>query len=154
MQFNCGTPLKTMLFCWGPYGILAYYAAVENATLVSPKLRMVRKSCLKQSRHPKKIGCSSQQPLTFLYYVFCRTQTILQSLVLCIQWKSVCSKTTLDNFYFILFCVPQKKVKSHTSNKNTLPFSHNVLMKLIHDISNSCTNLLLDPYIWTLTQFS
>uniref|UniRef100_A0A673G102 RPE-retinal G protein-coupled receptor n=1 Tax=Sinocyclocheilus rhinocerous TaxID=307959 RepID=A0A673G102_9TELE len=41
VQFNCGTPLKTMLFCWGPYGILAYYAAVKNATLVSPKLRMI-----------------------------------------------------------------------------------------------------------------
>uniref|UniRef100_A0A8C2E3I3 RPE-retinal G protein-coupled receptor n=1 Tax=Cyprinus carpio TaxID=7962 RepID=A0A8C2E3I3_CYPCA len=54
-KFNCGTPLKTMLFCWGPYGILAYYAAVENATLVSPKLRMVSKSCLKHSRHPKKM---------------------------------------------------------------------------------------------------
>ncbi|XP_016323159.1 RPE-retinal G protein-coupled receptor-like, partial [Sinocyclocheilus anshuiensis] len=40
-KFNCGTPLKTMLFCWGPYGILAYYAAVKNATLVSPKLRMI-----------------------------------------------------------------------------------------------------------------
>ncbi|KAK9964396.1 hypothetical protein ABG768_005574 [Culter alburnus] len=40
-KFNCGTPLKTMLFCWGPYGILAFYAAVENATLVSPKLRMI-----------------------------------------------------------------------------------------------------------------
>lgn len=40
-KFNCGTPLKTMLFCWGPYGILAYYAAVENAILVSPKLRMI-----------------------------------------------------------------------------------------------------------------
>lgn len=31
-----------MLFCWLPYGILAYYAAVQDATLVSPKLRMVR----------------------------------------------------------------------------------------------------------------
>lgn len=31
-----------MLLCWGPYGILAFYAAVENANLVSPKLRMVR----------------------------------------------------------------------------------------------------------------
>ncbi|KAG1951186.1 retinal G protein coupled receptor a [Pimephales promelas] len=40
-KFNCSTPLKTMLFCWGPYGILAFYAAVENATLVSPKLRML-----------------------------------------------------------------------------------------------------------------
>ncbi|XP_056327547.1 retinal G protein coupled receptor a [Danio aesculapii] len=40
-KFNCGTPLKTMLLCWGPYGVLAFYAAVENATLVSPKLRMI-----------------------------------------------------------------------------------------------------------------
>ncbi|XP_067278085.1 retinal G protein coupled receptor a [Pseudorasbora parva] len=40
-KFNCSTPLKTMLFCWGPYGMLAFYAAVENATLVSPKLRMI-----------------------------------------------------------------------------------------------------------------
>lgn len=40
-KFNCSTPLKTMLFCWGPYGVLAFYAAVENATLVSPKLRMI-----------------------------------------------------------------------------------------------------------------
>lgn len=30
-----------MLLCWGPYGVLAFYAAVENANLVSPKLRMV-----------------------------------------------------------------------------------------------------------------
>ncbi|XP_056148211.1 retinal G protein coupled receptor a [Lampris incognitus] len=40
-RFNASTPLKTMLFCWGPYGLLAFYAAVENATLVSPKLRML-----------------------------------------------------------------------------------------------------------------
>lgn len=44
LQFNCSTPLKTMLFCWGPYGVLAFYAAVANATVISPKLRMVRKS--------------------------------------------------------------------------------------------------------------
>jgi hypothetical protein len=43
LQFNASTPLKTLLFCWGPYGILAFYAAIENASLVSPKLRMVRK---------------------------------------------------------------------------------------------------------------
>lgn len=42
LQFNPSTPLKTMLLCWGPYGLLAFYAAVENANLVSPKLRMVR----------------------------------------------------------------------------------------------------------------
>ncbi|XP_062375771.1 retinal G protein coupled receptor a [Sardina pilchardus] len=40
-RFNANTPLKTMLLCWGPYGVLAFYAAVENATLVSPKLRMM-----------------------------------------------------------------------------------------------------------------
>ncbi|XP_065153600.1 retinal G protein coupled receptor a [Paramisgurnus dabryanus] len=40
-KFNCSTPLKTMLFCWGPYGVLAFYAAVANATVVSPKLRMI-----------------------------------------------------------------------------------------------------------------
>ncbi|XP_061766031.1 RPE-retinal G protein-coupled receptor-like [Nerophis ophidion] len=40
-KFNPNTPLKTMLMCWGPYGFLAFYAAVENANLVSPKLRMM-----------------------------------------------------------------------------------------------------------------
>ncbi|TRY56781.1 hypothetical protein DNTS_035600 [Danionella cerebrum] len=40
-RFNCSTPLKTLLFCWGPYGLLAFYAAVENANLVSPKIRMI-----------------------------------------------------------------------------------------------------------------
>ncbi|XP_007566298.1 retinal G protein coupled receptor a [Poecilia latipinna] len=40
-RFNPNTPLKTLLFCWGPYGVLAFYAAVDNATLVSPKLRMI-----------------------------------------------------------------------------------------------------------------
>ncbi|KAM9558524.1 RPE-retinal G protein-coupled receptor-like [Salvelinus alpinus] len=40
-RFNTATPLKTFLFCWGPYGVLAFYAAVENANLVSPKIRML-----------------------------------------------------------------------------------------------------------------
>lgn len=40
-KFNCSTPLKTLLFCWGPYGILAFYAAVQNANLLSPKLKMI-----------------------------------------------------------------------------------------------------------------
>ncbi|XP_020308941.1 RPE-retinal G protein-coupled receptor-like [Oncorhynchus kisutch] len=40
-RFNTSTPLKTFLFCWGPYGVLAFYAAVENANLVSPKIRML-----------------------------------------------------------------------------------------------------------------
>ncbi|KAL0964133.1 hypothetical protein UPYG_G00319450 [Umbra pygmaea] len=41
VAFNTATPLKTFLFCWGPYGVLAFYAAVENANLVSPKIRML-----------------------------------------------------------------------------------------------------------------
>ncbi|KAF3708198.1 RPE-retinal G protein-coupled receptor [Channa argus] len=40
-KFNTSIPLKIMLFCWGPYGILAFYAAVKDANLVSPKLRMI-----------------------------------------------------------------------------------------------------------------
>jgi len=40
-KFNPNTPLKTMLLCWGPYGVLCFYAAVQNANLVSPKLRMM-----------------------------------------------------------------------------------------------------------------
>ncbi|KAM8852325.1 retinal G protein coupled receptor a [Synchiropus splendidus] len=40
-KFNPNTPLKTMLLCWGPYGLLSFYAVVENAALVSPKLRMM-----------------------------------------------------------------------------------------------------------------
>ncbi|XP_036402996.1 retinal G protein coupled receptor a [Megalops cyprinoides] len=40
-KFNTSTPLKTLLLCWGPYAILCLYAAVENANLVSPKLRMM-----------------------------------------------------------------------------------------------------------------
>ncbi|XP_010902251.1 retinal G protein coupled receptor a [Esox lucius] len=40
-RFNTATPLKTFLFCWGPYGVLAFYAAIENANLVSPKIRML-----------------------------------------------------------------------------------------------------------------
>uniref|UniRef100_A0A4W4DRG9 G-protein coupled receptors family 1 profile domain-containing protein n=1 Tax=Electrophorus electricus TaxID=8005 RepID=A0A4W4DRG9_ELEEL len=40
-RFNCTTPMKTLLFCWGPYGILAFYATVKNANLLSPKLRMI-----------------------------------------------------------------------------------------------------------------
>ncbi|XP_041722388.1 RPE-retinal G protein-coupled receptor [Coregonus clupeaformis] len=40
-RFNTATPLKTFLFCWGPYGVLTFYAAVKNANLVSPKIRML-----------------------------------------------------------------------------------------------------------------
>ncbi|KAJ8014400.1 hypothetical protein DPEC_G00039830 [Dallia pectoralis] len=40
-RFNTATPLKTFLFCWGPYGVLAFYAAVKNANLVPPKIRML-----------------------------------------------------------------------------------------------------------------
>ncbi|KAJ8360274.1 hypothetical protein SKAU_G00167990 [Synaphobranchus kaupii] len=40
-KFNTGTPLKALLLSWGPYAVLSLYAAVENANLVSPKLRMI-----------------------------------------------------------------------------------------------------------------
>lgn len=40
-RFNPNAPLKTLLLCWGPYGIVSFYAIFENATLVSPKLRMM-----------------------------------------------------------------------------------------------------------------
>ncbi|KAJ8248106.1 hypothetical protein GJAV_G00238370 [Gymnothorax javanicus] len=40
-KFNTGTPLKTLLLCWGPYGVLSMYAAVQDAKLVSPKIRMI-----------------------------------------------------------------------------------------------------------------
>ena len=69
LQFNPNTPLKAMLLCWGPYGILAFYAAVENANLVSPKLRMVRME--KPNMHTKSsiislyiLKCSSHNQHT------------------------------------------------------------------------------------------
>lgn len=40
-RFNPTTPIKALLFCWGPYGVLAYYAAMRDANLVSPKIRMI-----------------------------------------------------------------------------------------------------------------
>lgn len=40
-RFNPAAPLKVLLLCWGPYGILSFYAIFENANLVSPKLRMM-----------------------------------------------------------------------------------------------------------------
>uniref|UniRef100_W5MEJ9 RPE-retinal G protein-coupled receptor n=1 Tax=Lepisosteus oculatus TaxID=7918 RepID=W5MEJ9_LEPOC len=40
-KFNTGLPVKTLLICWGPYSLLCLYAAVENATVLSPKLRMI-----------------------------------------------------------------------------------------------------------------
>jgi len=40
-RFKAGSPFKCMLFCWGPYGVLAFYAAMRDAKLVSPKIRMI-----------------------------------------------------------------------------------------------------------------
>ncbi|TSK22739.1 RPE-retinal G protein-coupled receptor [Bagarius yarrelli] len=40
-RFNCSTPIKTLLFCWSPYGILAFYAAMKNVNDLSPRLRMI-----------------------------------------------------------------------------------------------------------------
>lgn len=42
-QFNTTIPVRTLLLTWGPYVAMCMYACVENAKLVSPKLRMVRK---------------------------------------------------------------------------------------------------------------
>lgn len=125
MQFNCGTPLKTMLFCWGPYGILAYYAAVKNATLVSPKLRMVRKSCLKHSRHPKNIVHPNMNHLpTFMSSVehkrrFCKVWFCVYNES---QWvpKQHWKKPLI---YQIFFRVPQKK-KTRKPPIKTHTFSH------------------------------
>ncbi|XP_041032415.1 retinal G protein coupled receptor a isoform X1 [Carcharodon carcharias] len=41
VKFNTGLPCKTLLICWGPYSLLCLYAVVENATALSPQLRML-----------------------------------------------------------------------------------------------------------------
>ncbi|CAM4581481.1 RPE-retinal G protein-coupled receptor isoform X1 [Lepidochelys kempii] len=40
-KFNTSLPVKTLVICWGPYSLLCFYAAVENVTFISPKLRMI-----------------------------------------------------------------------------------------------------------------
>ncbi|KAG2462837.1 RGR protein, partial [Polypterus senegalus] len=42
MKFNTGLPLKSLVFCWGPYSIMCLYAVFEDITVFSPKLRMNR----------------------------------------------------------------------------------------------------------------
>lgn len=75
LKFNTSTPLKAMLFCWLPYGILAFYAAVQDATLVSPKIRMVRTTNRKL-----------QRPFYFYYYsVWPKTVTHSNS-----SWSAFC----------------------------------------------------------------
>uniref|UniRef100_A0A4W3HTL9 RPE-retinal G protein-coupled receptor n=1 Tax=Callorhinchus milii TaxID=7868 RepID=A0A4W3HTL9_CALMI len=41
VKFNTGLPVKTLIFCWGPYSLLCFYATIENITILSPKLRMI-----------------------------------------------------------------------------------------------------------------
>ncbi|XP_028651317.1 retinal G protein coupled receptor a [Erpetoichthys calabaricus] len=41
MKFNTGLPLKSLVFCWGPYSIMCLYAVFEDITAFSPKLRMI-----------------------------------------------------------------------------------------------------------------
>ncbi|XP_039199277.1 RPE-retinal G protein-coupled receptor isoform X1 [Crotalus tigris] len=41
LKFNTGLPVKSLVFCWGPYSLLSMYAAVENVALVSPKILMI-----------------------------------------------------------------------------------------------------------------
>ncbi|XP_028917129.1 RPE-retinal G protein-coupled receptor [Ornithorhynchus anatinus] len=40
-KLNTRLPTRTLLFCWGPYALLCFYATVENVTFISPKLRMI-----------------------------------------------------------------------------------------------------------------
>ncbi|KAI5608043.1 retinal G protein coupled receptor b, partial [Silurus asotus] len=40
-KFNTSLPVKTLLFCWGPYVIMCVYACFEDTRDLSPKLRMV-----------------------------------------------------------------------------------------------------------------
>ncbi|XP_061490302.1 RPE-retinal G protein-coupled receptor isoform X2 [Rhineura floridana] len=39
-KFNTGLPVKSLIICWCPYSLLYFYAAVENVTFISPKIRM------------------------------------------------------------------------------------------------------------------
>ncbi|XP_058398621.1 RPE-retinal G protein-coupled receptor isoform X2 [Diceros bicornis minor] len=41
LQVNTTLPARTLLLCWGPYALLYLYAAIADATALSPKLRMV-----------------------------------------------------------------------------------------------------------------
>ncbi|EMP28740.1 RPE-retinal G protein-coupled receptor [Chelonia mydas] len=41
VPLNTSLPVKTLVICWGPYSLLCFYAAVENVTFISPKLRMI-----------------------------------------------------------------------------------------------------------------
>lgn len=40
-KFNTGLPVKSLVMCWGPYSLLCFYATIENATTISPKIRML-----------------------------------------------------------------------------------------------------------------
>ncbi|KAL7990295.1 hypothetical protein Chor_013725 [Crotalus horridus] len=51
LKFNTGLPVKSLVFCWGPYSLLSMYAAVENVALVSPKILMVSKKTYEVPSH-------------------------------------------------------------------------------------------------------
>ncbi|PIO33247.1 hypothetical protein AB205_0212880, partial [Aquarana catesbeiana] len=40
-QMNSGLPVKSLIICWGPYSLLCFYAIIQDATILSPKLRMM-----------------------------------------------------------------------------------------------------------------
>nr|XP_033799702.1 RPE-retinal G protein-coupled receptor [Geotrypetes seraphini] len=40
-KFNPGLPVKTLIICWGPYSLLYGFATIQDATILSPKLRML-----------------------------------------------------------------------------------------------------------------
>lgn len=74
--------------CWGPYALVSFYAIVENAALVSPKLRMVR--------------VTLQFAPLFLTNVFSTLTLLLLHLPL--QMAPIMAKTapTLDVFLYVL----------------------------------------------------
>ncbi|XP_069609240.1 RPE-retinal G protein-coupled receptor [Ranitomeya imitator] len=41
VKMNTSIPVKSLMICWGPYSLLCLYAIVQDATILSPKLRMM-----------------------------------------------------------------------------------------------------------------
>ncbi|KAG8435001.1 hypothetical protein GDO86_013093 [Hymenochirus boettgeri] len=41
IRMNTSLPVKSLVFCWGPYCVLCFYAVIQDATFISPKLRMI-----------------------------------------------------------------------------------------------------------------
>lgn len=41
VKMNTSLPVKSLMICWGPYSLLCFYAIIQDATILSPKLRMM-----------------------------------------------------------------------------------------------------------------